>query len=116
MNILEVTLSDGTVRLGDELVATGRDRSGPVSIGIRPEALRLSSESGMSANVRWIENLGSQYLIGVQAGEISLVVLSSEPPGSKSVRIQFDPKDLHVFDKDAGESLAGSSARHTVRC
>ncbi len=111
MNIFETILAKGTFRVGQETVDTGLQWSGPVAVGIRPEALRLSA-SGIPARVSWLETLGAHCLIGVRTGEISLTLISPERPTAENVRIELHAKDVHVFDKHTGENLAlGHAAR-----
>src|SRR5215813_2160968 len=78
MNILEVDISDGAFRIGHREYATGVRVSGPVSIGIRPELLRVVN--GTKGKVSWIENLGSQFLVGVRVGEFNLMSLMPTRP------------------------------------
>jgi hypothetical protein len=33
------------------------------------------------------------------------MVLSKERPGSEYIKLQIDPRDIHVFDKNTGENL-----------
>ena len=103
MNLLDVILKAGAFRVGSEDIQTGLDFSGPVKIGVRPEAIKTGR--GIPAKVVWAENLGARFLVDTRIGEISLMVLSDERPPSDSISLHIEPKDIHVFDKDTGESL-----------
>jgi ABC-type sugar transport system ATPase subunit len=103
MNLLDVILKAGAFRVGSDEIQTGLDFSGPVKIGIRPEAIKTGT--GIPAKVVWAENLGARFLVDTRIGEISLMVLSDERPPSDSISLHIEPKDIHVFDKDTGESL-----------
>ena len=114
MNILDVDMSDGVFRIGDREYATGVRVSGPVSIGIRPELLRVVN--GTRGKISWIENLGSQFLVGVLLGEFNLISLTPTRPSSESVDISIDEARIHVFEKTTGRNLrlgaSGSPARY----
>ena len=103
MNILDVDMSDGVFRMGDREYATGVRVSGPVSVGIRPDLLRVVN--GTRGKVSWIENLGSQFLVGVRLGEFNLISLTPARPSSESVDISMDEARIHVFEKTTGRNL-----------
>ena len=107
MNLLDVEMDMGAFGLGPQVISTGLDFSGPVKVGIRPEVIKL--EQGIPATVAMVENLGARFLINVKIGAHSLMLLSDEPPRSNSIQMRIDPGDIHVFDKNTGESLRYSS-------
>ncbi len=111
MNLFETTLDQGCFRLGSELIDTGFDFSGSVEIGIRPEAIRL--EGTNSGTVLWVENLGRQFLIGMQFGAVRLTALASERPASATANITVDARDIHVFERNSGSSIDHPSHRGT---
>jgi len=113
MNLFDACLDRGCFRLGTEVMDTGLDSSGLVEIGIRPEAIRL--EGSTSATVSWIENLGLQFLIGIQVDGVRLTVLSQRRPASSAAKISVDAKDIHVFEKNSGSSIDHLRNRRT-RC
>jgi len=103
MNLLDKTLESGVFQIGPRVVDTGLFLSGAVRIGIRPEAIRIGK--GVVAEVALVENLGARFLIEARIEGNSLMVLSQERPSSTHVELSMDPRDIHVFDKDTGESL-----------
>ncbi len=103
MNLLDATLEEGGFRIGTQSISTGLGFSGPVTIGIRPEAIKTGGE--IPASVALIENLGARFLIEARVAGYSLMVLSEQSPHSDSIKLHIDPKDIHVFDKDSGASL-----------
>jgi ABC-type sugar transport system ATPase subunit len=103
MNFFDAVLIDGRFTLGSEVLDTGLDLSGPVEIGIRPEAIRFGGR--IPATVSWSENLGLNTLVGIHAGSIALTALVRETPASGSINISIDPKELHVFEKGSGSSI-----------
>ncbi len=113
MNLFETTLDQGCFRLGSQVIDTGLDFSGVVEIGIRPEAIRL--EGANSGTVLWVENLGRQFLIGMQFGTVRLTALASQRPASGTAKITLDARDIHVFEKNSGSSIDHPRNRRT-RC
>jgi ABC-type sugar transport system ATPase subunit len=113
MNLFEANLDRGCFRLGSENLDTELEFSGPVDIGIRPEFIRVGGS--LSATILWIENLGLQFLIGIQLGALRLTMLSPQRPATSTVNISVDPRDIHVFEKDSGSSIDHLRNRRT-RC
>jgi len=103
MNLLDATLEKGAFRIGHQCFSTGLAFSGPVKIGIRPEAIK--TQGGIPATIALVENLGARFLIDARVEGHSLMVLSGERPDSDTLKLRIDPKDIHVFDKTTGESL-----------
>jgi ABC-type sugar transport system ATPase subunit len=103
MNLLDATLEKGAFRIGHQCFSTGLAFSGPVKIGIRPEAIK--TQGGIPATIALVENLGARFLIDARVEGHSLMVLSGERPDSDTLKLRIDPKDIHVFDKTSGESL-----------
>jgi sn-glycerol 3-phosphate transport system ATP-binding protein len=103
MNLLDASLEAGIFRLGPQAISTGIDYSGPVKIGIRPEAVKI--DDGIPATVAMVENLGARFLIEARVDGNSIMVLSEDRPRSDSIKLHIHPKDVHVFDKNTGENL-----------
>ncbi len=103
MNLFDAAMEEGVFRIGSRAIATGIHHSGHVKIGIRPEAIRM--EEGIPAAVSMVENLGARFLIDVRVEGHSLMVLSEGPPLSDSIQLKINPGDVHVFDKNTGESI-----------
>jgi ABC-type sugar transport system ATPase subunit len=116
MNLLETTLDAGVFRIGPQVIPTGLAVSGPVKIGIRPEAIKTHDiREGIPATVALVENLGARFLIDARVNKNSLMVLSEEHPRSDSIKLRIDPRDIHVFDKNTGENLRYSFGGDTGR-
>jgi sn-glycerol 3-phosphate transport system ATP-binding protein len=105
MNLFERRIEEGAFPLGGETVRTGLDWSGDGVVGLRPESVRLAG-SGIAADVRWVEHLGGQYLIGVRAGDAELTVTNAQRPASEQVYLEIEPGSIHVFDKNSGANVA----------
>lgn len=117
MNLFDSRLVEGGFQLGSAIVRTTLDWSGEAVLGVRPEHIVLG-DSGIPAVVKWVENLGAQYLVGlevgVQPGVVSLSAAVSRRPSSDTVRLSIEPEHIHVFEKRSGANLAGDGARPTT--
>ena len=120
MNMLPCILDGEVGRYGDMVLPlTAAQRSAltseKVTIGVRPEALRMAVAddvtSGLDVTILTVEELGSDaflYCTPVDTPEMSVVAraegLSSARPGS-TVRLVPDLSALHVFDTATGDRL-----------
>ena len=113
MNLLELPLDDGSVRLGDLVVPLPRkaDVDGPtVVLGIRPENLHIA-DHGPELEVDVVEELGADaYVYGrmVAGGEMLVARVDFRHPPARGDRIRLAPNDpaaLHVFSATTGERL-----------
>jgi multiple sugar transport system ATP-binding protein len=125
MNFATLALagSDGTLRalgegidlkLPEALAGRLRPYAGQeVTLGIRPEDLRLASEgvtSGLAldAVVEVVEKLGSEILLDVRVGASSMVA-ALEPTvrvnHGDRLRLTADPMRLHFFDQRTGAAI-----------
>ena len=110
-NLLAGTVeSDETVRLADGAVVrvpAVRGRSGEVSIGIRPEKVRLGAveENRLTGEVRESAYIGvsTQYIVDTTAGAVTLYVQNTESgatsvqPGDQ-VTLSWSPAATFVVD------------------
>jgi ABC-type sugar transport system ATPase subunit len=106
MNLLAAQLDGGTLSVGG--VAMGRADAwgpdGPVTLGVRPAAVRLAPQ-GLAARVYLVEDLGDTAIVDLQVGEALLKMRSEGRPAVKegdSVHVAFDAAALHVFDAASG--------------
>ncbi|ELZ74808.1 ABC transporter ATP-binding protein [Haloferax larsenii] len=135
MNFVDVTLDregDSTVlvaddgpfsyELSDDFAAHLRDEiSEPaVRVGIRPEDITTTTTTDDSKAIRTtvevVEPIGSDnYLhLDVAPDFIARVDSGVEPSAGDSIRVTFDESDLHVFDKQTGESLLYRESKQTA--
>ena len=102
---LAARLADGS-RLG--LPMLGQLEEGrEVTLGIRPEHLRFSSQ-GLPARIFVIEPLGMSTQITLDASGQHLTLMTIERPRVASgddVRLSIDPELVHIFDRKSGRRL-----------
>ncbi|HET9220212.1 MAG TPA: ABC transporter ATP-binding protein [Terriglobia bacterium] len=113
MSLFEASIQNGCFNLDTETIDTGLEFSGLADIGIRPEAVRL--EGRIPADITWVENLGLNALVGLRAGNVLLTALAAQRPSGRSIRISFDPKDVHVFEKNSGANVARTARHRSIR-
>ena len=125
MNLLEGQLTESGATIGGQpitLPITAQDRAGhtgSVTIGIRPEDLRISDDGqGLPVKVLVTEELGADaYMYGCAETTDAATTLAGGPDvivrvGARhqlqkgsTVRVTADPKDIHVFDTETGERI-----------
>jgi multiple sugar transport system ATP-binding protein len=125
MNFAEVTIVEANgafwaesqglrVRVPPARTETLRRYSGGrVTLGVRPEALRLANggdpaEYAFDSTVEVVEPLGSEILLDVRAGA-NLLVARVDPATRvkvhETVQLAFDPERLHFFDAASGTAI-----------
>ncbi|MBP1849730.1 ABC transporter ATP-binding protein [Rhizobium halophytocola] len=118
-NIVSAEASGTTVTvLGEETLTVPRPAEGttagqPVTVGVRPQHIRLSAdgERGIKVTIDLVEGLGSETVVHgkVATGEQLLAVLQGQHVlgAGSEIRLTFDARDLHLFGQD------GSRIRNT---
>lgn len=121
INTAETVVENGSegvhVKLGSAAVPLGegfRSFVGrAVTFGVRPEAVDVSANSGLAAEVVAVTPLNERTVLLLQTAE-GLELLASLPStaervpeaGSK-VHARFAPSGTHLFDRETGERLHG---------
>jgi multiple sugar transport system ATP-binding protein len=94
---ISVPVEPGTVRIGDT-----------VTLGIRPEGLRLDPNGPIAATVALVERLGGLTLLHItgQGNQPMIVQIegSDATRANDQIRLAVDPAACHLFDK-AGQAL-----------
>jgi multiple sugar transport system ATP-binding protein len=112
MNLIDLSVADGGVQLGDMLWPVERavlsSAGGKVTVGMRPEDLELS-EHGLAVEVDVVEELGADaYIYGhTLSGDRHDIIARTDgrKPPEKGSTVHFAPKPDHVHLFDAGTGL-----------
>ena len=114
MNLIAAEVRSGVLHVGGTVVTSVPTSDGPVTIGARPEHLRLHSQyaQGMvPARVDFVEPLGSHVLVTALvdvASEAPTRVVIQGPagtdyePGTK-IGLEMAPEKTYFFDADTGD-------------
>jgi multiple sugar transport system ATP-binding protein len=101
MNFFAATAQGGQAVLpGGVAVPVAAD--GPVTLGLRPQHLRLA-DSGIPATVTLVESLGAETVVHAETGGARvLTVLDGQPPIARgdAIHLGFDPAQVHAFAAD----------------
>jgi multiple sugar transport system ATP-binding protein len=136
MNLLRGRAADGRVEAGALEVSVSGTPSGPLVVGIRPEAFHFPESSGEPAidvQVDVVELLGHETIlygsvrgerinaVGAEAGLAPLPTdrativarldARRQPAVGDTVPLAFSPDDVRLFDAESGEAVAGASVR-----
>jgi len=114
MNLMALANSpDGAVVRGTRGPALFRGRGAGLIVGIRPEALHLTAEHGLEAQIVATEYLGADTILTCKLGDEMLSLRAggqlAHAPG-ETVRIAADPVALHLFDAQSGRRLGGTAS------
>jgi multiple sugar transport system ATP-binding protein len=123
MNFLDVTrepdamtfrLGDGT-RLETAIDAPADRFTDGATLGIRPEAVRITGDTGTTAGAATVvEQLGERTLVHVRLGDGSVLVAqdagNSRVRAGDQVRLAFDATAAHLFDR-AGQAWHADAHR-----
>ncbi|TCL72117.1 sn-glycerol-3-phosphate import ATP-binding protein UgpC [Rhizobium sp. BK251] len=119
MNLLKGELHGDKLALGPSLVDLrgNAPASGPVTVGIRAEDLRLAGreEYAMPLAVEYIEELGSQRLVHGTLGDQPLTaVVPVEAQVGNEIRLVVPAEKLHFFAHDTGKRIGGGASATTA--
>ena len=120
MNLLKVELHGDKLALGPSMIdlAGLAPTSGPVTVGIRAEDLRLAGpgEHAMTVAVDYVEELGSQRLVHGNLGDQSLTaVLSPETELKSELRLVVATEKLHFFNQETGKRIGDTVSPQVVQ-
>ena len=119
MNFLPATVADdgASVRLtsGETLVLEDRvpaDNGGrPITLGIRPEHLKLTDQAGSDTfhlTVDLAESLGADTLVHGAIGEVPMIARlpgTVTPAQGEAVMVETEAVHLHLFDPHSGQRI-----------
>ncbi|MET7768928.1 ABC transporter ATP-binding protein [Nocardia sp. NPDC005366] len=116
MNLLPATITERAGRL--HVMAEGLDAAlgiadthgdTTVTVGIRPERLRVTTAPGaLRGRVRMVENLGSEEVVHIAVGEHEICARVPRPARvsiGAEIALDVDPDDIHLFHPDSGLRL-----------
>jgi multiple sugar transport system ATP-binding protein len=89
--------SAGELRLRLPLAAA----AGPLTLGIRPEDIRLIEGGPVRGVIEDVEPLGSEEIVTVNVGGVALIVRQVDgpsPPVGARVGLEIPPERMHCFD------------------
>ncbi|RMC33256.1 sn-glycerol-3-phosphate import ATP-binding protein UgpC [Paracoccus alkanivorans] len=76
------------------------------TIGIRPEDLILAEDGPIEMTVIAVEELGAQRLVhGRTGGEAITIALPSDSPLGDTLKLGFERKNLHLFNRESGNRV-----------
>jgi ABC-type sugar transport system ATPase subunit len=106
MNLVDARVERGAIHIGSSRAPdiAGVDGDGPVVLGVRPSALRLS-DAGIPATVYLIENLGESSIVDLQVdGAIMKMRVDGRPRVREgdAVHVSFEREAMHLFDPQTG--------------
>ena len=113
MNLWTATGENGGVRLDSgahvALPGTALPNAAKVTVGLRPQHLRLQPDGPVQARVALVEALGAESVVhaDLEGGTRILAVLPGQPKLTRgeAVAFGFDTADLHLFDAE-GQRVA----------
>ncbi len=119
MNLLEMEVvgDNGVTELRNEFLRlplrAGLRHPGPVTVGIRPEDLELTTdEDGVAAVASVVEMLGAELLVYAEVGRTNLSFIAPARTGLRAgdqVRLRFPEERLHLFDTSSGQRLEAAA-------
>ncbi|MCX4246737.1 ABC transporter ATP-binding protein [Paraliomyxa miuraensis] len=84
----------------------GLDDGREVVLGIRPHDVRMRADGDLELAVELVETLGPDaHVHGQLAGQGFIVCLAGSRPVARGERVTLAVTDLHLFDRQSGESL-----------
>ncbi len=108
MNLVEARFGDGAVRLpdGTPVMAAPNGRTGAITLGIRPEDVRVG-QGAMAFDVALVEELGAHRLLhGEVAGQpFTAHVLKDSAHATGRHPIELPQAALALFDMETGQRL-----------
>jgi sn-glycerol 3-phosphate transport system ATP-binding protein len=110
MNLMPGVVRAGVLQIGDSVLAAVHEPDGPVTVGVRPEHLRLhtSGADGMiAAVVDFVEPLGSHVLVTALVGETRVIVQAPADvalDAGARIGLEAPPERTYFFDTVTGEA------------
>ena len=115
MNLLEGELHEGSVSAMAgklELPFEGNAAalpSGPVTLGIRSEDIRVGPDEAVEARVHDVENHGVEKIVTLRVDDHLFranMPATAQVTIESAVKFSWNPKKLHCFDRETGGNIA----------
>jgi len=109
MNILT---PDAPVMAVCSSLLSAKEAATPYFVGIRPENIKISGDSGIKVSVEATEYLGADTLIVCRSAEqkITLTVKGkADVSAGDHLRLNWKPEHIHLFDAGNGKRMKGSA-------
>jgi len=106
MNFINALSDAHHVAVGGRPLCPSNAASGPVTLGVRPEHLKIQSDGTFTGKVQVFEHLGGESFVHLHLddGQMLTAKLDGEhqfTPG-QACTLGVDPEKCHVFDKQGG--------------
>jgi multiple sugar transport system ATP-binding protein len=109
MNFIPGTLTTDGVSLGDYKIRVAHGgKTGPVTVGVRPQHVKFTPGAGFAVKLYVTEPLGDEWHAVVEAGTSRLTVKCAADPGLKpgeASALLFDEREMHLFDPETGTRI-----------
>ena len=114
MNLMQGELHGDRLAIGPAILGLKgfAPISGPVTVGVRAEDLRLArvEEEAMPFRLDYVEELGSQRLVHGSVGDQTLTAaVPAETELVSEMRLAIDPRRLHFFAPETGKRIASAA-------
>ena len=116
MNLVPANVDGDGIEIGDTRVPLGRyagaGLSGPVTLGLRPEAITRGGAVSLTVAPDTIENTGSEAYVTFPIGDARMTarVPGRIEEGAGTLDLGFDPASLTLFDAQTGDRILPASA------
>ena len=105
MNVIEATVIGDKAMVDGTEIALGAgysNLSGKVEIGVRPEFVRLSSDTGLPIKIRRIEDVGRHKIVRAEfyGRDINIIANEGAEIAADMTRVTFDPAGINVYADD----------------
>jgi sn-glycerol 3-phosphate transport system ATP-binding protein len=115
MNLIQAVVDDGTLRVGGAAVTAVTAPQGPITVGARPEHLRIVAagrDAAVPARIDFCEPLGSHVLVNalVDSASGEVRVVAHAPAGTDydtgaAVGLELPRDKTYLFDAQTGQAL-----------
>lgn len=114
MNILPATLQGRYAKIDGEAITLGDDYGEPqgqISLGVRPESVRLTAGEGLPVVIKRVRDTGRQKLVNASlfGSEFNIIVDAATEIGPDMAKVAFDPGSVSLFCDNWRIEPAGSS-------